>query len=104
MPGTKRLAVTGPWHGQMIEPTSDDYTTITAKVEPAGRVTGLVLPGQEPAPAAVTEIPYIPVSYPIPIVNGVAAMPLLVPAESTPVLAAEVLDALVLVAFGTVAR
>jgi hypothetical protein len=104
MPGTKRLAVTGPWHGQMIEPDSDAYTVINAKVEPV-KVTGLILPGMpqpEPVSAEVVEVPYCPVAYPIPLVRGVAAMPLLVPAGLTPT-APEVLDALVLAAFGEVA-
>ena len=101
MPGTKRLAVTGPWHGQMIEPDSDNYVSISAKVEPI-KVSGLVMPGSpEPAPAEVVEVPYCPVTYPIPLVHGVAPMPLLVPAGLTPT-APEVLDALVLAAFGEV--
>lgn len=103
MSGTKRLAVTGPWHGRMIEPSSDAYINIMARVEPV-QVAGLVLPGAPTAPteAEVTEVPYCPIAYPIPLVRGVAHMPLLVPAGITPT-APEVLDALVLAAYGEAA-
>lgn len=91
MAGTKRLAVTGPWHGQMIEPNSDDYRSIRWEGK------ALIL-ANEPVPEPVD---YVPLSYPIPLVNGVAAMPLLVPTGISPT-APEVLDALVLAAFGQV--
>lgn len=102
MSGTKRLAVTGPWHGQMIEPTSDQYETITAQA-PAEVSNKLIIAGAghvKPAEVAAA-VEYAPLSYPIPLVRGVAAMPLLVPVGLTPT-GPEVLDALVLAAFGEV--
>jgi hypothetical protein len=99
MPGTKRLAVTGPWHGQMIEPTSDAYESIKAATKPA--TTGLILPGH-PAPEPVEDVTYVKLAYPIPLVGGVLPMPLLVPEGLAPA-GPEVLDALVLAAFGEVA-
>jgi hypothetical protein len=104
MPGTKRLAVTGPWHGQIIEPTSDAYESISAQV-PAPIRTALILPGTpEALPPAVEPEPvtYVKLTYPIPLVNGVRQMPLLVPGGIVPT-GPEVLDALVLAAFGEVA-
>jgi hypothetical protein len=91
MAGTKRLAVTGPWHGQVIEPETDNYTTVT------WRATGAAALGLD----APEPVPYEAQAYPVPLVAGIARMPLLVPVGIMPT-APEVLDALVLAVFGEV--
>lgn len=75
MAGTKRLAVGGPWHGQIIEPSNDTYRSLAVNR---------------------SEFVYVPRSLPFPTVAGVLApMPVLVCDGYEAPTFVDVLDALV---------
>lgn len=93
MAGTKRLAITGPWHGQAIEPTTDEYESITWRAEGAAAL----------AIDAPVPVVYRPATYPIPTMHGLAPMPVLIPEGIDPT-PPEVVDALVMAVFGQVSE
>lgn len=91
MTGTKRLCVNGPWHGHLVEPESDNYTSIRAELTGSLRLQ-----------SGETHVDYVPGRVAVPTVTGaMAPMPVLSPAGYPAPSLIEAIDALILLAWGS---